>query len=260
MPTPFTHLEIAQRLLLDERLPAAGRSLLRARLPAFQLGSIVADARVTSGLGREETHFYAYGVPISEKPWRRMLRLHESLREPRDEAHCAFIAGYVAHLASDEAWALKMVRPQFWGRDWPGVARQEKFFALHLILTVMDERDEGALAGWQAESLARCQPCDWLPFLPDTVLCGWRDLVAEQIRPAGHSQTLEIFAKRLGRDPAELRAALDDEACMQRALWRHVPKIMLAQAERRVYSYTREQLAAYIKEFAPARACQPSLS
>lgn len=254
MPTPFTHLEIAQRLLLDKRLTPACRSLLRAQLPAFQLGSIVADARVASGQGREETHFYAYGVPISEKPWRRMLRLYPALRRARDEAHFAFIAGYVAHLASDEAWALKMVRPQFWGRDWPGVDRPQKFFALHLILTVMDERDEGALASWQAESLARCQPGDWLPFMPDSVLRGWRDMVAEQIRPAGKSQTLAIFAKRLRRDPAELRACLDDDACMERALWRQVPKTMLAHAERQVYCYSREQLAVYVGEYAPALA------
>ncbi|MCY3781978.1 MAG: hypothetical protein OXG78_16815 [Chloroflexi bacterium] len=239
-------MKIAQCLLVDESLSPDYHALLRRQLPAFQLGSIVADARVASGMGREETHFYAYGTPISERPWRRMLRQHSELCDPRDETHFAFIAGYVAHLASDEAWALKMVRPQFWGRDWPGVSREDKFFALHLILTVMDERDERGLESWQADSLARCEPDGWLPFLPDAVLRGWRDMVAEQIQPGGDSLTLEIFGRRLRRDSADIRAALDDDACLDRCLWRHVPPALLAEVERQIYTFTRDQLAVYL--------------
>lgn len=254
MPTPFTHLKIAQCLLVDEDLRPAYRALLRRQLPAFQLGSIVADARVASGMGREETHFYAYGTPIAERPWRRMLRRHPELHDPKDEAHFAFIAGYVAHLASDETWALKMVRPQFWGRDWKDVTRHDKFFALHLILTVMDERDEHELESWQAASLARCEPDGWLPFLTDKVLRGWRDMVAEQIGPGGDSLTLEIFGGRLRRDPAEIRAALDDEECLERYLWRYVPVALLAEVERQVYSFTRDQLVVYLTQYWPATA------
>jgi hypothetical protein len=254
MPTPFTHLRIVQSLLTDELLSPPYRELLLRQRPAFQLGSIVADARVASGVGREVTHFYAYGVPISERPWRHMLRRHPSLNEAQDEAHLAFLAGYVAHLAADEAWALKMVRPQFWGRDWIGVDRWDKFFALHLILTVMDERDELVLEGWQADSLSSSEPCAWLPFMADEVLRGWRDLVAEQIMPGGSSQTLSIFGTRLKCDPAELRAALDDPACLDKVLWRHIPKMLLAEVERLGYAYTRDQLAVYLSEFMPALA------
>ena len=254
MPTPFTHLRIVQSLLTDELISLPYRELLLRQRPAFQLGSIVADARVASGVGREVTHFYAYGVPISERPWRQMLHRHPSLNEAQDEAHLAFLAGYVAHLAADEAWALKMVRPQFWGRDWIGVDRWDKFFALHLILTVMDERDELVLEGWQADSLSSSEPCAWLPFMADEVLRGWRDLVAEQITPGGSSQTLSIFGTRLKCDPAELRAALDDPACLDKVLWRHIPKMLLAEVERLGYAYTRDQLAVYLSEFMPALA------
>ena len=252
MPTPFTHLRIAQCLLADEALAPSYRTLLRRQLPSFQLGGIVADARVANGMSREETHFYAYGAPISERPWRRMLRQHSALADPRGEAHLVFIAGYAAHLATDEAWALKMVRPHFWGRDWPGVTRADKFFALHLILTVMDERDVRALESWQAASLARCQPDSWLPFLADEVLRGWRDMVARQIKPGGESRTLEIFGARLRREPAEIRAALDDRQSLEHHLWRHVPQSLLAEVERQVYAFTRDQLAVYLGEFMPA--------
>ncbi len=254
MPTPFTHLRIAQDLLEDERLAPDYRELLTRQAPAFQLGGIVADARVASGVGREVTHFYAYGRPISARPWRLMLREHPSISRAHDEAHLAFLAGYVAHLATDEAWALKMVRPQFWERDWPGVERRDKFLALHLILTAMDERDEVELAAWQAESLARSEPAGWLPFMSDDVLRGWRDLVARQITPGGDSETLAIFGRRLKRDPAEIRAVLDDPALMERYLWRQVPREELALVERQAYAFTRDQLAVYLTEFMPAFA------
>lgn len=252
MPTPFTHLRIAQNLLADEKLSPSYRALLHRQKPAFQLGSIVADARVASGVGREVTHFYAYGRPISARPWRQMLREHPSLVSALDEPHLVFLAGYVAHLATDEAWALKMVRPQFWERDWLGVERRDKFLALHLILTVMDERDEPILAPWQAASLAQCEPACWLPFMSDDVLRGWRDLVTRQIKPGGESETLAIFGRRLKRDPAAIRAILDDPALMQQTLWRHVSPEALASVERQAYAFTRDQLAVYLTEFMPA--------
>lgn len=254
MPTPFTHLRIAQDLLVDDALNPLYRDLLRRHRPAFQLGSIVADARVASGDGREVTHFYSYGQPMVERPWRLMLRLHRELRLATDEAHLAFLAGYVAHLATDEAWALKMVRPEFWGREWLGVQRRDKFFALHLILTVLDERDEGLLEDWQAASLRRAEPRNWLPFMSDAILCHWRDLVAGQLGPAGSSLTLEIFGQRLRMDPAIVRAALDDPAAMQGRLWRHIPQSLLAEVARLCYVFTRDQLAVYLTEYMPALA------
>lgn len=252
MPTPFTHLKFAQDLLADAALPSLYRDLLLRQRPAFQLGSIVADARVASGHGREVTHFYAYGQPMIERPWRAMLRLHPRLQAAADEAHLAFLAGYVAHLAADEAWALKMVRPHFWGRDWPGVERRDKFFALHLILTVWDERDERALDDWHAASLRLSQPQNWLTFMPDAVLCQWRDLVAGQLDPHGDSLTLEIFGQRLKMDPALLRAALDDPAHLHSRLWRFVPPALLDEVARLAYLFTRDQLLAYLTEYMPA--------
>ena len=254
MPTPFTHLRIAQDLLVDSRLPCQYRALLQRHLPAFQLGGIVADARVASGVGREATHFYAYGQPIVEHPWRLMLRQHPRLCAPLDPTHLVFLAGYVAHLAVDECWALRMARPRFWEADWGGVSRRDKFFALHLILTVMDERDEKALCDWQAASLRRAQPQGWLPFMTDALLCQWRDLVARQIEPDGCSSTLDIFAGRLGMDPLQIRRALDDPDAMERHLWRYVPRDLLSNVEARMVAFAREQTAIYLKEFLPCTA------
>lgn len=252
MPTPFTHLKIAQDLLGDSRLAPIYRGLLFRHRPAFQLGSIAADARVASGVGREVTHFYAYDRYITERPWHRLLNEHPTLACARDQAHLAFLAGYAAHLAADEAWALKMVRPHFAGREWPAVERRDQFFALHLILTAMDERDQAELEGWQAETLGSCQPGEWLPFMSVEALCAWRDLIVGQLMPDGRSRTLEIFGKRLGKAPALIRSALDDPAEMNQRLWRHIPKALLEAVERQIYVFTRDQLAWYLTRFMPA--------
>ena len=249
MPTPFTHLAIAQRLLHDTAIPHAYRDLLATHRAAFQLGSIVADARVSSGVGREVTHFYKYDVPMIEHPWRVMLAEHPTLQTSQNEVHRVFLAGYVAHLCTDEAWALKVVRPHFWKREWDGVDLPDKFFALHLILTHMDERDEKLLETWQPETLPRCAPHDWLPFMPDDVLCGWRDLIANQISPDGISQTLAIFGKRLHLEPPKIRETLDDADTMHHRLWQHVPLSLLEAAETQIYAFTRDQLCVYLTEY-----------
>lgn len=223
--------------------------MLAAHRPAFQLGNIVADARVASGVGREVTHFYKYDVPMIEHPWRVMFNDHPTLNNPHDDAHRVFLAGYVTHLATDEAWALKMVRPHFWKADWSEVEPRDKFIALHLILTYMDERDELLLEPWQADMLPQCVPDNWLTFMPDSALCGWRDLVAEQISSNGVSQTVQIFSGRLGLESSLIRNMLDKPDEMQQRLWQHIPQSLLATVEQQIYAYTRDQLNVFLTEF-----------
>jgi len=251
MPTPFTHLEIAQRLLIDGQIPQAIREELDAHRPAYLLGSIAADGRVNTTIGREVTHFYQYDIPIIEHPWIVMLETHPALKIANDAAHRAFIAGYVAHLAADEYWSLHMMRPYF-GDDsrWTNVTRQMRFLALHLILIHMDERDCPVLQHWQAAQLAAAHPQKWLPFLGDEILVEWRNFVAEQIVVDGcGSQTLVVFGERLGMTAEELRAYSGDPEMMNQHLWRHVPKQMLADLEPELYAFSRDQLIAYWTRF-----------
>ncbi|MBZ0288780.1 MAG: zinc dependent phospholipase C family protein, partial [Anaerolineae bacterium] len=131
MPTPFTHLETAQRLLRDPQVPAAARALLEAERSAFLLGQIAADARVNSGLLRTDTHFYHYDQPIIQHPWRVMLERHPALLQAETAAQRAFLAGYVAHLCVDEVWLMEMLKPHFGDRDW--APQPTRFFILHIL-------------------------------------------------------------------------------------------------------------------------------
>lgn len=246
MPTPFTHLEIAQRLLCDEEIPQATRDLLMRERGAFLLGSIAADARVGSGAPRDRTHFYAYGQNIVEHPWRVMIQKNPALMLPKTDAHRAFIAGYVAHLSVDESWSMNMVGPHFVERDWGD--RAFRFYMLHIILIYMDERDLAHLEGWQAESLHAAHPQTWLDFMTDADLAHWRDLIYWQIAPSGQSQTLLIFGNRIGKTPDDLRAFLDSPDEMQSGLWTHIPRATLAEVEAKMYVHARTQMMKFFEE------------
>lgn len=252
MPTPFSHLLFAQRLLaevhetdcIDERhLP-----VLQDELGAFLLGTVAADARVGASLPRETTHFYVYGQEITESPWRSMLRQYPALQTPRTAAQRAFVAGYIGHLAMDEIWSQQMVGPYFVLGDWG--SRATRFLMLHIILIYMDERDYPLLESWQVEALERAAPSAWIPFITDSDLAVWQRLIHDQIKSNGITQTLQIFGERVFKTPAELRAILDDPQQMQDVLWRHVPQTTLAAVEVEMYAYACAAIAAYLNETA----------
>ncbi|GAB1420344.1 hypothetical protein MASR2M15_04370 [Anaerolineales bacterium] len=245
MPTPFTHLEIASRLLADPDLNPSARDFLNQYRPDFLLGSIIADARVGANIKRENTHFYTYDQPIRERPWRIMLKTYPALNQPIHEGHHAFIAGYVAHLATDEYWARRMVYRQFIKADWGVADKSIRWLALNLILFYMDVRDyERILPGYCA-SLCESHPQGWLPFLEDEAIYYWRDLVAHQLNGQRERQTLNIISEVLGLSPPEMLDMLSEEN-MQEKLWRYISMEALEQHETENYQFTLEQLSLYL--------------
>lgn len=244
MPTPFTHLAYAQRLLSEPGLPPTARALLHAHRPAFWLGSIAADVQTISALRREDTHFYHYERPMTEHPYRVMLARYPSMRAPAEDAARAFVAGYTAHLAMDELWSQHMIGPYFAREDWG--PREVRFLALQLVLIVMDERDRAGLDAALAEELGRAAPAGWAPFVGDAHLAEWRDMIARQLAPGGQSETLAVVSSRspagMPLTPGRLRAMLDSPQRMARLLWNHVPPAALHEAEQRMFAAAREQL------------------
>ena len=244
MPTPFTHLVAAQQLLDDPQLPQDVRDLIGRQLPAFLLGNIAADARISSNVARESTHFFSYDLPIVERPWRVMLDSHPLLRKPTSEGQQVFLAGYAAHLAMDELWSMEMVRPYFVASDWGD--RRLRFLMLHIILIYMDEQDYARLDAWQRDTLATAMPHDWTPFLSDETLVAWRDFVDEQL-PPGSSQTLHVFGERINIAPAMFRSILDNPMQMQADLWQYVPLDLLATTRARMYDHARAQMLEFLE-------------
>lgn len=251
MPTPFTHLAIAQRLLKDGHIPLAYRDFLMAHADAFLLGNIAADARVGAGMPREFTHFYQYGQQITQNPWRVMIERNPDLLRPHSASQRAFVAGYVAHLSVDEHWSKYMVAPYFVGKSWDDHPPQFKFYMLHIILIAMDERDLATLESWQYECLSSAKPNQWLGFISDDDLCQWQGLIAKQIHPQGKSETLDILGKRVSKTPEEMRALLDSERRMHDNLWQYIPKTLLADVEQGMYDHARMQMLIYLNDTQP---------
>ncbi|MFN8530859.1 MAG: hypothetical protein U0670_19825 [Anaerolineae bacterium] len=251
MPTPFTHLAIARRMLSDEHIPSAIRADL-CRVPdAFHLGQIAADGHFLAGRERVETHFYKYNDIPDEAPWRMMMQTYPALWEETSDDARGFLGGYIAHLAVDEYWARHMASPHFGYGDWG--TTQSRFVMLNVLLILMDMRDytvitePDSVRETLSAQLGAAQPDHWLPFLPDSALCEWRDIIHRQIKPGGHSETFEIIAPRLGSGWTieRLQSVLADEKSLEKDLWAYIPKTLHAQVEAGMYTYAREQLIAY---------------
>ena len=101
MPTPVTHLALAERLLQDDALSAPARRILSEQRGPFLLGHTAADVQTISGQKRSETHFYSlpHGPEPPERPetpaHQILLALHPGLADPAalSPAQAAFIAG-----------------------------------------------------------------------------------------------------------------------------------------------------------------------
>jgi hypothetical protein len=246
MPTPFTHLVYAQRLLSDEDIPASARALIADHLPAYYLGTVAADGHFMCALRREDTHFYTYDRPMEDHPWRLMLRRFPALLKPTSADHRAFLAGYVAHLAMDEIWQKQMVHPRFVMQEWG--SRRQRFLMLNVLLVTMDERDYPNIDPGIPHHLGKAAPDHWLPFMEDEALSGWGALINRQIADGGQSETLAIIAPRVALPVDALRELLDSHERLEAELWTPIPRSALAAVEAAMYAEARTDLALFLAE------------
>ena len=246
MPTPFTHLAAAQRLLASPALPQRMKERLQAELPAFLLGNIAADATRLHAPGtRQDTHFYQYDEPMRGHPWRLMLQQHPALQQPQDEAQRIFLAGYVAHLAMDEIWTQQVMWPLLQLASDPA-DRRRRALAMTLLMTRCDERDYGHIDAELIEALARARPASWLPFLSDADLATMRGLIVRQLR--GRSETLDILSKRWGLTPQDFRATLDEPQTLQREVWAWISREQLIEVEQTMDAWMLAQVQDWLNE------------
>ncbi len=226
MPTPVTHLSLAEEILRgDDLVPAVRHFLIQQRGP-FLLGHTAPDVKTVSGQDRHESHFYTI-PPTSDRPAHELLfDAHPSLAhaESLSPSQAAFIAGYIAHLLLDEIWLADIFRRYFL-QDW-GVLRERLF--LHNVLRVwMDCRDQRQLNGNVAVALRETEPRGWLPFVSDEYLRTWRDWLVEQLNPGQRMQTAEVFAQRMGISATEMEAVSRSPQQMEERIFCHVPRDVL---------------------------------
>ncbi len=226
MPTPITHLSLAEEILRGDDLPPASRRLLLQQRGSFLLGHTAPDVKTVSGQGRHESHFYTIPRTFDRPAYELLFDAHPSLArtESLSPAQAAFIAGYIAHLLLDEIW-LDDIFQCYFLQNW-GPLRERLF--LHNVLRVwMDRRDQQQLNGSVAMALREAEPRDWLPFVSDEHLREWRDWLVEQLSPGQSMQTAKVFAQRMGISAAEMEAVSRSSQQMAERVFCHIPRAAL---------------------------------
>lgn len=225
MPTPFMHLEMAERMAAHEGLPGGVACRIDAHWPAFYLGNVAADFQTICDVPREEAHFYklppARGVAAHEV----MLERYPQLARPEEmaPAQAVFIAGYRAHLLLDLRWYWDVLIPFFIEAEgWPADHRR-RFLVHNTLLTYLDGEARATLPADAGETLAAADPHGWLPFASDGDLIRWRDLLVRQLRPGAQRETVAIYAERMNMRPEAFSAHLADPEWMEKQVFRKVP-------------------------------------
>jgi hypothetical protein len=231
MPTPFTHLYVAQRLL-DRFEDSADTCQERARVsavlrrcwPAFCLGSVAPDVQEQAGLSREATHFYTLPPESDADGVANLLARYPDLAGDRchSDEQAAFVAGYLTHLQLDLLWFRKILLPHFVAA--PDLGEIEARVLLHnLTLIVLDQRHRTQLPPVMGTTLHLTQPDRWLPFVGDEHLVAWRDHLAGQLVAGATSETVAIYAQRMSIPAADLQENVNDVQWLQTNLLARVP-------------------------------------
>ncbi len=240
------HIAFARRLIADPVLPVTVQTLLKTAWGPFLLGNIAPDARVSSGISREQTHFFEYAPTVTPPPIPVMFSQHPELKREAvtrpDQA--AFVTGYVAHLAMDVVWCTDMLFPNFLQKPlWD--TSQESLLMLHVLLAYLDEYDRRQIDNGDYSALHAAAPDHWLPFIGDDALVGWRDVVAIQLAPDARSQTFAIFGQRIAKTEAEIEALVHDEPWMHDKLWAKLPPEQVEAVREAMYTAGRTAALGY---------------
>lgn len=224
MPTPFMHLQIAERILRGNRLNTPTQDVIARDLPAFYLGNVAPDYQTICDIPREETHFYYLPPGSKDNACRTMLKRYPELSEAAllSASQATFVAGYCAHLMLDLRWYFEILVPFFLGQgEWTD--HRHRFIVHNTLLTYLDKRAFDSLPETAADTMEMAKPNGWLPFASDAELRSWREYLAGQLVPGANLQTIEIYAGRLSMSTEEFAANLDRPVWMEEQVFSKVP-------------------------------------
>ncbi|MBN2499953.1 MAG: zinc dependent phospholipase C family protein [Anaerolineales bacterium] len=229
VPTPFYHISVAYEIREHPALPVKIKEFLAENWNAFLFGKTAPDVQVVSHQSRQDTHFYTV-PPVGTTPaWERMLSIYPALSHPGKLSphQAAFIAGYACHLEADEAWLWDIFLPVF-GPDAAWETFRQRLYLHNVMRAYLDRIVVANLPKGAGTHMQAAQPHTWLPFVEDTYLVQWRDLVAGQLQPGAKIQTVEVFAGRQGVDVNAFYQLLDSEERMDAEVFQHLPRPQLA--------------------------------
>lgn len=247
MPSPFTHLKLAERVILDPELPEAHRSLLSENRGAYLFGHTAPDFVSRAGRSREESHFFT--VPMKDKrpAHLRILERYRGLQPESisDSGTTSFIAGYFCHLWVDQLWISNIFEPLF-GAEVERGTFQERLIDHNLLRAHIDIRDETSLTPQVPAHLAELNPGAWLPFASPQELHDWLEHLTEQLHPGGQSKTIEVFSRKSGIPSSMFVNRLTSEQGMRDNVFQHLPDGLLVEFGRHAIDACRELTSWYL--------------
>lgn len=229
VPTPFNHVALALKVLGAPELDPAARHTLEVSRPAFLLGNTAPDYGTLIDLPRATGHFFEVPIRRPKPAHLRVLQLYPTLGRPSQlpAEQAAFLAGYLAHIWLDQLWILEVFGPVF-GPDVQRGTFKQRLLAHNLLRAYLDRKDRLSLPRETSRWLHQANPASWLPFAEDQAIAAWRDHLASQLDPGGHSRTVSVFAQRHGISPSSFLAQLDSPEKMDEAIFSHLPESEIA--------------------------------
>jgi len=112
LPPICLHLGFAEEAIARLRHP-----IVDQYKGSYYLGSTAPDIRLVMSATREETHFLSLESEEGASGVKPLFELHPELigNANVSAATRAFVAGYLSHLVTDEAWIYRIFRPFFGG-------------------------------------------------------------------------------------------------------------------------------------------------
>ena len=175
MPPICLHLGIAEETVSRLRHP-----VLSANRGSFYLGSTAPDIRYFIDATREETHFIPLESDDRESGVEAMFEAYPEVSREADlnAATRAFVAGYLSHLVTDEAWIRLVYRPYF-GKSSPLKGEPRANLLDRLLQFELDRRErlqnEGmpSIRTWLDDSTSNVE----VAFISSSSLKRWREFV-----------------------------------------------------------------------------------
>ena len=175
MPPICLHLGIAEETVSRLRHP-----MLSENRGSFYLGSTAPDIRYFIDATREETHFIPLESDERESGVEAMLEAYPEVSKEADlnAATRGFVAGYLSHLVTDEAWIRLVYRPYF-GRSSPLKGEPRANLLDRLLQFELDRRERlqnesmSSIRSWLNDSTSDVE----VAFIDASSLKRWREFV-----------------------------------------------------------------------------------
>jgi hypothetical protein len=220
MPPLAMHTAIAKEIA-----DAIQDSHLDEERGALYLGSTAPDIRIITRWDRRVTHFFNLSNFEEQSGIRSLFARHPELAEPAklQPQSVSFIAGYLTHLAMDEAWINQVYRPFFGERSPMGGDIRASIMdrALQYELD-RARREDRPLIEHILQAIARVELGLDISFLDDETLGRWREVVLDVVNHPPDWERFRYVAGRHLRQPV----SEDEEAAAVVEFMRDLPGLV----------------------------------